>query len=58
MMVQAGHDKARAGGLIAASGVIGPIIPPSIGFVVFGVIGGVSITKSNRQSNCVPPGQL
>jgi len=31
--------------LIAASGVIGPIIPPSIGFVVFGVIGGVSITK-------------
>jgi tripartite ATP-independent transporter DctM subunit len=45
MMVQAGHDKARAGGLIAASGVIGPIIPPSIGFVVFGVIGGVSITK-------------
>src|SRR5215210_1764309 len=45
MMVQAGHDKARAGGLIAASGVIGPIIPPSIGFVVFGVVGGVSITK-------------
>src|SRR5215218_6404063 len=45
MMVQAGHDKARAGGLIAAAGVIGPIIPPSIGFVVFGVIGGVSITK-------------
>src|SRR5215204_3376353 len=45
MMVAAGHDKARSGGLIAASGVIGPIIPPSIGFVVFGVIGGVSITK-------------
>jgi TRAP-type transport system large permease protein len=45
MMVQAGHDKARSGGLIAAAGVIGPIIPPSIGFVVFGVIGGVSITK-------------
>jgi tripartite ATP-independent transporter DctM subunit len=45
MMVNAGHDKARSGGLIAASGVIGPIIPPSIGFVVFGVAGGVSITK-------------
>jgi TRAP-type transport system large permease protein len=45
MMVDAGHDKARSGGLIAASGVIGPIIPPSIGFVVFGVAGGVSITK-------------
>lgn len=45
MMVQAGHNKARAGGLIAASGIIGPIIPPSIGFVIFGVIGNVSITK-------------
>jgi TRAP-type transport system large permease protein len=45
MMVQAGHDKARSAGLIAASGVIGPVIPPSIGFVVFGVVGGVSITK-------------
>ncbi len=29
MMVAAGHDKARAGGLIAATGVIGPMIPPS-----------------------------
>jgi tripartite ATP-independent transporter DctM subunit len=45
MMVQAGHGKARSAGLIAASGVIGPVIPPSIGFVVFGVVGGVSITK-------------
>lgn len=45
MMVQAGHSKARSAGLIAASSVIGPIIPPSIGFVIFGVIGGVSITK-------------
>jgi TRAP-type transport system large permease protein len=45
MMVQAGHDKARAGALIAASGIIGPIIPPSIGFVIFGVVGNVSITK-------------
>jgi tripartite ATP-independent transporter DctM subunit len=45
MMVQAGHDKARSGGLIAASGVIGPIIPPSIGFIVFGVASGVSISK-------------
>src|SRR4029453_5556562 len=45
MIVDAGHEKARSGGLIAASGVIGPIIPPSIGFVVFGVAGGVSITK-------------
>ncbi|HVF63957.1 MAG TPA: TRAP transporter large permease subunit [Casimicrobiaceae bacterium] len=45
MMVKAGHDKARSGGLIAASGVIGPVIPPSIGFVIFGVAANVSISK-------------
>ncbi len=45
MMVKAGHDKARSGGLIAACGVIGPIIPPSIGFVIFGVAANVSISK-------------
>ena len=45
MMVKAGHNKANAGGLIAACGVIGPIIPPSIGFVVFGVADNVSISK-------------
>ena len=44
MMVKAGHDKARSGGLIAACGVIGPIIPPSIGFVIFGVAANVSIS--------------
>jgi tripartite ATP-independent transporter DctM subunit len=45
MMVKAGHDKARAGGLIASAGIIAPIIPPSIGFVIFGVASGVSISK-------------
>ena len=45
MMVKAGHDKARCGGLIAACGVIGPVIPPSIGFVIFGVAANVSISK-------------
>ena len=45
MMTQAGHDKARSGGLIAACGVIGPVIPPSIGFVIFGVAANVSISK-------------
>jgi TRAP-type transport system large permease protein len=45
MMVKAGHDKARSGGLIAAAGVIGPVIPPSIGFVIFGVAANVSISK-------------
>jgi tripartite ATP-independent transporter DctM subunit len=45
MMVKAGHDKGRSGGLIAAAGIIGPVIPPSIGFVVFGVAANVSISK-------------
>ena len=45
MMVAAGHSKAKAGGLIAAAGIIGPVIPPSIGFVIFGVAANLSITK-------------
>jgi tripartite ATP-independent transporter DctM subunit len=45
MMVKAGHDRARSGGLIASAGIIAPIIPPSIGFVIFGVAANVSITK-------------
>ena len=45
MMTQAGHDKPRSAGLIAACGVIGPVIPPSIGFVIFGVAANVSISK-------------
>ncbi|WP_162863674.1 TRAP transporter large permease subunit, partial [Pseudomonas viridiflava] len=32
-------------GLIAAGGIIAPIIPPSIGFIEFGVASGVSISK-------------
>ncbi|WP_105370156.1 TRAP transporter large permease [Neorhizobium huautlense] len=45
MMIKSGHDPARTGGLLASASVIGPIIPPSIGFILYGVIGGVSITK-------------
>ncbi|MBL8333983.1 MAG: TRAP transporter large permease subunit [Rubrivivax sp.] len=45
MMVRAGHDPARAGGLIASAGIIAPVIPPSIGFVIFGVAANVSIGK-------------
>jgi tripartite ATP-independent transporter DctM subunit len=45
MMIAAGHDRGRSAGLIASAGIIAPIIPPSIGFVIFGVAGGVSISK-------------
>ena len=45
MMVAAGYDKARSAGLIASAGIIAPILPPSIGFVIFGVAANVSISK-------------
>ena len=45
MMVAAGHDQKRAVGLVAATGIIGPVIPPSIAFVIFGVAANLSITK-------------
>ena len=45
MMVAAGHDKGRSAGLLASASIIAPIIPPSIGFVIFGVAANVSISK-------------
>ncbi len=45
MMRKAGYNVARSAGLIAAGGIIAPIIPPSIAFVVFGVAAQVSVTK-------------
>jgi TRAP-type transport system large permease protein len=45
MMNRAGYDTARSAGLLASAGIIAPIIPPSIGFVIFGVAANVSISK-------------
>lgn len=45
VMNRAGYDRARSAGLIAAGSIIAPIIPPSIGFVIFGVTANVSISK-------------
>jgi tripartite ATP-independent transporter DctM subunit len=45
MMRNAGYDVGRSAGLIASGGIIAPVIPPSIGFIIFGVAGNVSITK-------------
>lgn len=45
MMRQAGYDVGRASGLIASGGIIAPVIPHSIGLIIFGVAGNVSITK-------------
>ena len=45
MMRSAGYDVGRACGLMAAGGIIAPVIPPSIGFLLFGVVANVSVTK-------------
>jgi len=45
MMNRAGYDTARSAGLLSAASIIAPIIPPSIGFVVFGVAANVSISR-------------
>jgi tripartite ATP-independent transporter DctM subunit len=45
MMKQAGYSIPRSAGLIAAGGIIAPVIPPSIAFVMYGVVAQVSITK-------------
>ncbi|CAN7625841.1 TRAP transporter large permease subunit [Bosea sp. LjRoot9] len=45
MMRSAGYDVGRSAGLIASGGIIAPIIPPSIGFIVFGVAANLSITR-------------
>ncbi|MCO6187889.1 TRAP transporter large permease [Rhizobium sp. L1K21] len=45
MMRESGHDEARAVGLMASGGVIAPIIPPSIAYIIFGVATDLSISQ-------------
>lgn len=44
-MINAGYSKGMSSALMATAGGIGIIIPPSIPFVVYGAIAGVSIGK-------------
>ena len=44
-MTRAGYDKAFAAALAVSSGVLGPLIPPSIAFVIWGVIAEQSIGR-------------
>ena len=44
-MAEAGYDKPMSSALMANAGAIGIIIPPSIAFVVYGVVAEVSIGK-------------
>jgi len=45
MMKRAGYNPARSAGLLSAASILAPIIPPSIGFVIFGVASNVSISR-------------
>ncbi|MFB9949232.1 TRAP transporter large permease [Rhizobium puerariae] len=44
-MRNSGYSVRRSTGLLAAGGVIAPVLPPAIALVLFGVAGGVSITQ-------------
>jgi C4-dicarboxylate transporter DctM subunit len=44
-MVKEGYDRAYAAALTAVSSVIGPIIPPSIAMIIYGVLTQTSIAK-------------
>jgi tripartite ATP-independent transporter DctM subunit len=45
MLRDKGYEAGDSAGLIAAGGIIAPIIPPSISFIIFGVATNVSITR-------------
>jgi tripartite ATP-independent transporter DctM subunit len=45
MMRNNGYPIGRSAGLIAAGGIIAPIIPPSMPFIIFGVTANQSISK-------------
>lgn len=44
-LVKKGYSKESAAGLVAASGALGPIIPPSIPMIIYGVTMNLSIPK-------------
>lgn len=43
-MIKDGYDEGYATSLTAAAGSLGPVIPPSITFIIYGIIASVSIT--------------
>lgn len=44
-LVAAGYDKRFAVGLIATAGTLGPIVPPSISFIIYGSVTGTSVGR-------------
>lgn len=45
MMKDEGYDHSRSAGLVATSGLIGPIIPPSLPLLFYGVMSNTSVSK-------------
>lgn len=45
MMRAAGHNEGRSVGLLASGGIIAPIIPPSIAYIILGVATNLSISQ-------------
>ncbi len=45
MMRGQGHDAGRSAGLVACSGLLAPIVPPSIALVFYGVMTNTSVAK-------------
>jgi TRAP-type transport system large permease protein len=45
MMGDSGYSKSGSAALIGAGGIVAMILPPSIAFIVFGAVGGVSVIK-------------
>lgn len=45
MMAEAGYNKSGSAALIGAGSIVAPILPPSIPFIIFGSISGVSVMK-------------
>ncbi len=45
LMIRDGYSPGRSAGLVATAGIIGPVIPPSMAFILFGILSQTSITK-------------
>src|SRR3546814_8210900 len=48
MLRDKGYSAEQASGLIAAGGIVAPIIPPSISFIIFGVATNVSRSEEHK----------
>ncbi len=45
LMIKEGYDSADSTACVCAGSITGPIIPPSLPMVIYGVLSGVSVTK-------------